>query len=159
MKHIIALLLAAAFPIVGMAAGSYLDNISVSPYAAVTHHNITDGESWGAGLDVGLGINPYVSIHALNVTYSDNDWRSSAIDETSVLVKARLIRNASETLSLYGLAGGDRQWTSDDWAFGAGLGIELRVSKHVSVTADTRIRSWFNAEEDLQTRAALNIRF
>jgi len=139
--------------------GSYLDNISVSPYATVVHHNITDGQSWGPGVGLGLGINKFVSIEADITSFSDGDWGGSAIDETSLLVKARLVHNANETLSLYGLAGGDRQWERDDWAFGAGLGVELRLAKNVSLFGDTRIRSWFNGKDDLITRAGVNISF
>lgn len=146
------------------AATSFLDNISVSPYAAVQHQNITDGQNYGAGLDIGLGINKFVSIHALNTAYQTEDWGNSAIDETSLLGRFRLVHNASETLSLYGLAGGDRNWNTDSWAFGAGLGVELRVSKHVSLFGDSRIRAWFKdhndtGAKDLQTRAGLQFSF
>ena len=139
---------------------SYLDNISVSPYAAVTHHNITDGESWGAGADLGLGINKYVSLHALALGYSNNDWRGGAIDEASLLAKARLVRNANETLSLYGIGGADRDFALEDWAIGIGLGVELRLAKNFSLFGDSRIRAWFRGRsEDLQTRAGVNFSF
>lgn len=139
---------------------SYLDNISVSPYAAVTHHNITDGESYGAGVDIGLGINKFVSLHALAIGYSDNDWRGNAVDEASLLCKARLVRNASETLSLYGIGGADRDFATADWAIGVGLGVELRLAKHVSLFGDSRVRAWFSErKEDLQTRAGINFSF
>lgn len=158
MKHII--LLVTALALSGAAKGaSYLDNISVSPYAAVVHHNISDGESYGAGVALGLGINKFVSLELGATSFSDNDWRGSAVDEASLLVKARLVHNANETLSLYGLAGGDRQFEADDWAFGAGLGVELRLAKNVSLFGDSRIRSWFNGRDDLITRAGVNFSF
>jgi len=138
---------------------SYLDNISVSPYAAVVHHNITDGQSYGAGVALGLGINKFVSLELGATSFSDNDWGNSAIDEASLLVKARLVHNANETFSLYGLAGGDRQFEADDWAFGVGLGVELRLAKNISLFGDSRIRSWFNSREDLITRAGINLSF
>lgn len=138
---------------------SFLANISVSPYAAIQHENITDGENYGAGIDIGVGINKFVSLHVLNTAYSTDHWGNSAIDETSVLAKFRLVRNASETLSLYGLGGGDRDWNSDDWAFGTGLGVELRITKAISLGVDSRIRAWFKGEKDLQTRGMVNISF
>jgi len=142
-------------------AASYLDNISVSPYAAVTHHNITDGQSWGAGADLGLGINKFVSIHGTVLGYSEDDWGGKAIDEVGLYGKARLVRNANETLSLYGLAGADRDLAASDWAIGVGLGVELRIAKNFSLFGDSRVRAWFREgrTEDLQTRAGVNIRF
>lgn len=142
-------------------ATSYLADISVSPFATVVHHNITDGQSWGAGLDVGLGINKFVSLHLAGTTYSEENWGNSAIDEASLLAKCRLVRNANETLSLYGIGGADRDFNTDDWAIGIGLGVELRVHKNVSLFGDSRVRAWFREgrTEDLQTRAGINLSF
>ncbi len=142
-------------------SASYLDNVSVSPYAAVTHHNITDGQSWGAGADLGVGINKFVSLHALVLGYEDNNWRGPAVDEASLLCKARLVHNANETLSLYGIGGADRDFNTSDWAVGIGLGVELRLAKNISLFGDSRVRAWFsdNRSEDLQTRAGINLSF
>jgi hypothetical protein len=142
-------------------ATSYLADISISPYAAVTHRNITDESSFGAGLDLGLAINKFVSIHGTALGYSDNDWRGGAIDEAGVYAKARLVRNANETLSLYGIGGADRDFATEDWALGIGLGVELRLHKNVSLFGDSRVRAWFREgrSEDLQTRAGINLSF
>lgn len=140
---------------------SYLDNISVSPYATIVHDGIGDGESYGAGLALSLGINKFVSIELSATSYSDNDWRGEAIDETAVLGKFRLVHNANETFSLYGIAGGDRDWGRDDWALGVGAGIQLRLHKNVALFADSRLRAWLNANDgkskDIATRAGITI--
>ncbi len=145
------------------ATKSYLDNISVSPYATVVHDNISDGESYGAGIALSLGINPFVSIELTATTYSDNDWRDDAIDETAVLGRFRIVKNKNETFSLYGIAGGDRDWGRDDWALSAGAGVQLRVHKNVALFADSRLRAWLNGNEgktkDLATRAGIGFNF
>lgn len=142
---------------------SYLDNISVSPYATVVHHGITDGESYGAGLALSLGVNKFVSIDLTATTYSDNDWRDEAIDESAILGRFRLVRNAAETVSLYGIAGGDRDWGRDDWALSAGAGVQLRVHQNVALFADSRLRAWLNGSDgktkDLATRAGVSFSF
>lgn len=156
-KHIIVLLALSMLPVMGQ--DSFLSNISVSPYGAIKHVGITKGDVYGAGIDVGLSINPYVSVHVLNTAYQTDDWRTQAIDETSLLAKATLLSTENKNLSLYGIAGGDRSWQTDDWAFGVGLGVEVKLTKNVSLGIDSRIRAWFNDQEDMQTRGLLNISF
>lgn len=156
-KHIITLLALFVLPVMGQ--DSFLSNITISPYGAIKHVEITQGDVYGVGVDVGLSINPYVSVHVLNTAYQTEDWRTQAIDETSLLAKASLLSSENKKLSLYGIAGGDRSWQTDDWAFGVGLGVEVRLGKNVSLGVDSRIRSWFNGREDMQTRGLLNISF
>lgn len=143
------------------AAGSYLDNISVSPYATIVHDGVDEGESYGAGLTLGLGINKFVSIDLSATTYSDNDWRDEAIDETAVLGRFRLVKNAKETFSLYGLAGGDRDWGRDDWALSVGGGVQFKFHDNIALFADSRLRAWLNAHDgkskDIATRVGLSI--
>lgn len=140
---------------------SYLENISVSPYATVVHNGISDGESYGTGLALSYGVNPFVSIELSATTYSDNDWRDEAVDESALFVKARLLKDESERLSLYAIAGGDRDWGRDDWALSAGAGVQLRVHKNVALFADSRLRAWLSANEgkskDISTRVGLTI--
>lgn len=140
-----------------------LENISVSPYATVVNDGIEDGESYGAGVALSLGINKFASIELTATTYSDNDWRDEAIDETAVLGKFRLVKNASETFSLYGIAGGDRDWGRDDWALSVGAGVQLRVHERVSLFADSRLRAWLSGNDgknkDLATRAGIGFNF
>ena len=80
-----------------------------------------------------------------------------------MLGKFRLVRNANETFSLYGLAGGDRDWGRDDWALSVGGGVQLKVHKNVSLFADSRLRAWLNANDDkskdIATRAGISLSF
>lgn len=140
------------------AAESWWSDVSISPYGTITHPNL-DKPIYGAGLDVGYFINKTVSLHLANTAYQENDWKGAAIDETSVLFRADLIRSSTERFVGYILASGDRDWRTSDWAFGAGVGAEVRLSKYVSLGVDSRIRAWFNAEKDVQTRGFLSLRF
>lgn len=133
-------------------------DFSISPYGAVTHPNF-EGPKYGAGLDVGYNINHTVSLHVANLTLEDNHWRGQAIDETSILFRADLIRDSKERFVAYVLGGGDRSWDNSDWAFGVGVGAEVRFTKNVSVGVDSRIRSWFKQDKDVQTRAYLGFKF
>jgi len=149
------LLAMAAF---GQENKSWWTDFSVSPFGAVTHPNFGAPE-YGAGLDVGYNINKTVSLHVANLAYETDNWKGTTIDETSLLFRADLIRYSKERLVGYLLGAGDRDWGRDDWAFGVGVGAELRFSKNVSVGVDSRIRSWFKNEKDLITRGFVGVRF
>lgn len=142
---------------------SFLHNISVSPFGTIVHDGIGDGESYGAGLALSYGINPFVSLELSATTYSDNDWRDEAIDESALLVKARLLKDESERFSLYAIAGADRDWGREDWALSGGLGVNLKVHQNVSLFVDSRLRAWMADDngktKDIATRAGLSLSF
>lgn len=157
---------------------SWMDGISISPEFAVRYKKIADGDAvTGAGLDIGLPINKYVSLHVEALAYSeeeswkitkddkdgrlvtrhDDGWGGSAIDESSLLIRANLFRY-EETLRLYAVAGPSRDWVADDWGLGAGLGIEYRFGKNVAVGPDFRLRYWDKQPRDglLTTKLSIN---
>lgn len=138
--------------------GDWWSNVSISPYGAATHPNL-GAPVYGAGLDVGYFINRTVSIHLAALANQPDGWRGAVIDETSFLFRADLIRSSKERFVAYLLGSGDRAWGRDDWAFGAGIGAEVRLSKNVSVGADSRLRAWFNEPKDVQTRVFGSFRF
>lgn len=137
---------------------SWWTDFSVSPYGAVNHPNFGKPQ-YGAGLDVGYSINKTVSLHGTALAYESDRWGGSTIDEASVLFRADLIRASKERFVTYVLAGGDRDFERDDWAFGAGIGAELRLARNFSLGADSRIRAFFNHDKDLITRGFLSFRF
>lgn len=145
--------------LLGAQEKSWWTDFSISPYGAVTHPNLNDKAIWGAGLDVGYNINNTVSLHVANLAYENDNWKGQAIDETSLLVRADLVRYSKERFVGYVLAGGDRDWDHSDWGFSAGLGAEIRLAKNISLGVDSRIRAWFKNEKDLQTRGFLSFRF
>ena len=153
---------------------SWWTDFSITPFGVLNHPNITDKPIYGAGIDVGYNVNHTVSLHVANLAYESNlqpefgkggrlrdrhDWGGSAIDETSLFVRADLIKYSQERLVLYAIGGGDRSWDRSDWGFSAGAGLELRFSKNLSVGADARVRAWFKESKDLPVRGFVSFRF
>jgi hypothetical protein len=140
--------------------------VSISPYGAVKHPDFGK-PVWGAGLDLGYAINRTVSLHLANSIFDPpehkRDWfTGSAIDETELLFRADLIRGGGtghDRFVGYLIGGGSRDWEREDWGFGVGVGAELRLTKNLSIGADSRLRAWFDAEKDVLTRGFLSFRF
>ena len=137
---------------------SWWTDFSISPFGAVTHPNFGTPQ-YGAGLDVGYNINHIVSLHVANLAYENDNWKGSTIDETSLLCRADLVRFSKERFVGYVLGGGDRDWGRDDWAFGVGIGAEVRFTKNLSAGVDSRIRSWFKNDKDVISRAFVRVGF
>lgn len=159
MNHIKALILVILSTLSATAADSpWWSTASVSPYAQV-YHGRFGKPSYGAGVDVGLYVNKTVSLHVLNTANESDNWRGSVIDETSFLFKADLVNYAKERVVLSLIGSGDRIWGLDDWGFGAGAGLELRLTKNLSIGADSRIRALFHHDAGLVSRGLVTIRF
>lgn len=139
---------------------SFIDSITVAPVAAITQADLTGAGVFSTGLDLGVGINKFVSLHVTALASEAGDWGGSVIDESEVYGKATFARFARETFTLYGKGGAVRDWGEDLWGFGVGAGAELRVHKNISLAADYTIRAWFDdREKDGQIRALVNIGF
>lgn len=139
--------------------------VSVTPFGALTRPNLTDRPVYGAGIDIGYNINPTVSIHVSNLGFENQDWRGSAIDETSILFRADLVKYSDERVVGYLIGGADKGWgksgrvSNEDWAFGVGVGLERRFSKNVAIGFDSRIRAWFKQDKDWITRGFVSFKF
>lgn len=143
----------------GAAEKSWWTDVSVTPFAAINRPNLTDAPRYGAGLDLGYAVNHTVSLHVANLAYAQDHWRGPTIDQTSLLGEAALIRYSQERLVLSILASGDRQWERDDWGFGAGAKLELRLSKYFSIGADGRLVAFFKDKNALQLRGFIRGNF
>ena len=142
------------------AESSFLDYVTVAPVAAITQPGLTGAGVFSTGLDLGVGVNKFVSIHATAMASESDNWGGSVIDESEFYGKATFARFAKETFTLYGKGGAVRNWGRDLWGFGVGAGAELRLSKNVSLAADYTIRAWFHEQDyDGQIRGLVNIRF
>lgn len=138
----------------------YMDSFTVAPVVAIQTAGIIGESQLGAGLDLGVGVNKFVSIHATALTYENENWKNGVVDESELYGKAKFVSYAKEAFSVYGKGGVVRQWTEDDWGFGVGLGSELRFNKNVSLAADYTIRAWFNgSEKDSLARLLVNFSF
>lgn len=147
---------------VSPAKSSPLENIYVSPLGVYKLPNIHDKGEWGAGLELGVKVNKSVSLGLQAVSYAGDDlWNDSGylVDETSLVVHADLFSTEKKTLTLGVLASGVRDWNTDDWGFGVGPEVALKLSENVSLTGGAQIRAWFNGTKDVYIPVALKISF
>lgn len=153
-------LVALAIIKVSVRAASILDEITVAPVAAIKSEGITGASTFGAGLDLGVGINKFVSIHAASLAFESDSWRSSTIDESEIYGRANFVKFAKEKFVFYGKGGVVRDWNDEAWATSVGLGADLRVAKNVALAADYSIRAWFSdREKNSLARALISISF
>lgn len=140
---------------------SILSEISVSAVGAYQQAEFTHGPGqWGAGVDLSLPVNPFVSLRLRNLAYEgDGTWGDSVIDETALYGRADFKPTKSDKFFLFGVGGGSRHWDRDDWSLGLGLGAEYRFTKNVSVNIERDIRAYFKGSRDWLTTAAINIKF
>jgi hypothetical protein len=158
---------------------SWMEAVTVAPVGAMRHLNAPNGDvRYGAGLEVGVPVNPFISINFINLAYSeepsasisrdtkhgrvvrgvDDGWGGSAIDHTLLQAKGRLCR-VCEPFNLYGKAGGSRDWVNDDWGLNAGLGLEYSFSKRISAGAESVLELWDKQKRDVLTLIKLQYKF
>ena len=138
----------------------FIDSITVAPVAALRSADITGPSTLGAGLDLGVAVNPFVSIHGSAVGYESDQWRGGVVDESEFYGKGVFARFADESFRLYGKGGAVRDWGEDLWGFAVGAGAELRFSKNAGVAADYSVRAWFKErDKDAQLRVLVNLSF
>lgn len=126
----------------------FVDRLTLAPVAALRTAGLDGSSTFGAGLDAGVGINPFVSLHGAAYTYETDDWRSSAVDEAELYGRANFARFADESFVLYGKGGVGYEFNERDFGFGVGVGAEVSFTKHLSAGADYTIRAWFDREKD-----------
>ena len=136
-----------------------MPTLSIETLGAIKNPNITDKAHYGAGLDVGAKFNKFVTGHVRAISYSDQDWRGSAVDEGSLLVEARLLGSESGKLTLSAIGGADRDFALDDWGFSVGARGAVQLTKNFGLFGESRIRAWFHEEKDLITSAGLAFTF
>jgi len=158
MKRIIQILGTVGFAIAMLCArkapaADLLGKLTVAPFVALKGAEITGEHSLGAGLDVGLGVNEFVSIHIANSTLELNSWRSSVVDETEVYGRADFTPFKTTPFVVYGKGGVTRNWDNEAWALGVGVGAQYNFTKNVSVGSDYTVNAWFNGPENKSSLA------
>lgn len=139
--------------------GCLAGNISVETLGAVRHINIHDGVDYGAGVDLGLKLNSFVTGHVRALAYESDNWRGSTIDEGSLLIEARLLTSANKKLSLSAVGGVTRDFGVDDWGFGVGPRLTVQLTPNIGLVGESQIRAWFDREKDLITTFGIQFTF
>lgn len=137
------------------ATAKWIDGITVSPVGVVRWNDLAGSPDYGAGLDLGVKVNKFVTLHVQNLAYENGDWGGSVIDETALLFQADITRFSNESFTPYFIGGGLRDWDREDWGFQAGLGARVNFNKRVSLGADYSLRAFFNHDKDGVLRAYL----
>ena len=137
----------------------WISKISVSPLGAIRGAEITGRNDWGFGLDLGVPINRYASLHLVNLAYEDHDWRTSAIDDTALNLEYQFKGFSTDSFSPYATFGSVHSWSQDDWGFSFGLGAKFKFNEYFSAGADYSLRAWFDTEEDSLARFYLQISY
>lgn len=128
-------------------AVKWIDSITIAPVGVVQTEGIDGASTFGAGLDAGLGINKYVSVHVAGYGYETEDWGGGAIDELESYVKANLASFSKQVVVVTAKAGAVWDTALDDYAMSVGAGLDVNISKRFALGADYSIRAWLNERD------------
>ena len=165
MKQYIALLALIASTCLSQAGDAkstakFIDSITVAPFAALQTDGLNGKSTLGSGLDLGVGINKFVSIHVTGLAYETDSWRGSTIDESEAYVSADLTKFANDTFLVSLKGGAVTDWTEGDYGLAVGLGARIQLSKVLSIGSDYSVRAWFaEREKDSLARLFVSYKF
>lgn len=124
-------------------SSDFFSGVYVAPVGIIKYANLTDKPQYGAGAAVGFQLNKYVSLEGTLIGFkSPDNWGGSAIDETDVNANFDLLKAVGGKLSLYGVAGGARDWTASDWGLNIGAGLSYSPIKKVSIFGQYVYQVW-----------------
>lgn len=187
MKTLFALFALTAISIISQAAeapkataetAKWIDSWSVAPVGAIKTADI-DGESqYGAGIDVGVGINPFVSLHAValsfegigqsteiikhgeghkTITTGEDRWGGRLVDELDIQVDSKIARFSNESFSLHVRGGGQYDFNDENYGVNVGLLLQLDFNKHVAIAGGYDIRTWFKGQTKADSLATFKV--
>lgn len=133
--------------------------LSVETLGAVKHADFAGKPLYGAGADVALKFNKFVTAHVRALAYETDNWGGGAIDEGSLLVEARLLSSANGKISLSAIGGGHHDFGRGDWGFGIGAKVAANIYGPLSIFAQDEVRAWFNGPKDNLATAGLEFSF
>ena len=135
--------------------GKFIDSFTAAPVAALKTADLKGESTFGTGVDLGVGINKFVSIHVTGLTYETDDWRSSAIDESEAYVSADLTRFAKDAFIVSLKGGAVTDWNEGDYGLGVGVGARIQFTQSLSLGADYTVRAWFDGPSNKDSLARL----
>jgi hypothetical protein len=138
---------------------SFLDGISVSTIGLYRADISKGGGDYGAGVDIGLKLNPTVTLNVRNLAYEHNKWGDSVIDETHVGVIAQLFKANKDKLTISGEADYVRQWETKDNGIGVGGRLSYNFTKNISTFAGIQYRIFNKGNNDFMFPFGINFKF
>jgi len=137
---------------------SFFSGVSIAPVGVVAYPDVTGKRVYGAGVNLGYQLNKNVSLNATAIGFEDPDqWRGEVVDELDATAKFDLL--SASKLTLYGVAGGSRQFHTDDWAVDVGAGARFNFSKHVFLFGQYTFQVWVHEGASAQVQAGLGYSF
>jgi len=161
----------------------WIDSLSIAPVGVVKTEHLDGPSQWGAGVDVGANLNPFVGIHIVNLAFEGpgqsqkkvgngpgddpncfkttgpNSWGGSAIDETDLQVDAKLARFSTENFSLHLVGGAQTDWNTHDYGVNVGARVALDFNKHVGVYGGYDLRTWLKGQTRVDSLVTTGIKF
>lgn len=130
----------------------------VAPVGVIAYKDVTGKPEYGAGLNLGYQLNNSVSLNATALGFERPDhWRGSAIDELDLTAKFDLFH--ANKLTLYGVAGGSREWNRDDWGVDIGGGVRVDLHRNVSLFGQYVFQVWVEESSAAQVQAGVSFNF
>jgi len=125
-------------------AVKWIDSITIAPAAVIQTEGIDGASTFGAGADLGVGINKHVSIHVAGYGYETDSWGGGAVDELEAYVKANLASFSKQVVVVTAKGGAVWDTLLDDYAMSVGAGVDLNINKRFALGADYSVRAWLN---------------
>lgn len=135
---------------------SWLNAVSVSPYASLTLQDFAGKSRTGAGVDVGLGISKHVSV----VAFGEGDDSDGAfVDRAGLGLQATA--KLTKSVSLWGRMSGAYNFDGDDglaedsWFIRPQFGADLKLLEYEGWYAKLRASWGLNVDLDGHTQQLL----
>jgi hypothetical protein len=134
------------------ATTSWIDSISASPVGALKTEHLDGPSQWGAGLNLGYSVNPFVTIQVVNLSFEGDRkcgrdaWGGLLVDETAVQVDAKIAKFSTETFSIHLVGGAQTDWNDNNYGVNVGAKVCLDPSKHFGLFAGYDLQTWLKAK-------------
>lgn len=157
---------------------SWIDSISIAPVGALKTEHLDGPSQWGAGLDLGANVNPFVSIHVVNLSFEgagqttiakngrhtatkvgEDPWGGLLVDETDLQIDAKISRFSNESFSLHLVGGAQTDWNSKDYGVNVGLKLALDFSKNFRIAGGYTLRTWLKAQTKVDSLVTAQVEF
>jgi hypothetical protein len=137
---------------------SIISGVSIAPVAVIAYTDLDGPPSYGAGLNLGYQLNKSVSLNATAIGFEKpDDWRGKAVDELDVTAKFDLF--SASKLTLFGVAGGSRQFTTSDWGLDVGGGARFNFTVKLSAFGQYVLQVWDKGETTGQVQTGISYGF
>ena len=161
---------------------SWIDSITVAPVGAIKTEHLDGPSQWGAGLNIGYDVNPFVKIQVVNLSFEgagqstlgrktkggfktvksgEDSWGGLLVDETDLQVDTKISRFSNETFSLHLVGGAQTDWNDNNYGVNVGLHAQLDFDKkkRVGLNVGYDLRTWLKGDTKVDSLASASLLF